>query len=120
MESPRERNKEKLSPKKSDYRYAERLDTLKNRFLAGHRMTLASIMEAFDVTRRTAQRDIKTLETMGLDLTPEYLSTGVKTWRALNREREIEVRYSVLDATALFLGRRLFDFLENTGDQKAF
>jgi predicted DNA-binding transcriptional regulator YafY len=100
--------------KKKDHGYAQRIDILKTRLLLGHRLRVSRIVEEFGVSKRTAQRDIKRIEDTGLDLEFEDLDTGERVWRVPEKAREIKVRYSVLDVTALFLGRRMFDFLEDT------
>lgn len=98
----------------SEYRQAERLDRLKTRLLSGRRVTVAKIEEEFGVSIRTARRDLKKLELMGVDLEHEDLDTGERSWLVPERARHIRVRYSILDVMSLFFGRRMFDFLENT------
>jgi proteasome accessory factor B len=72
------------------------------------------MVREFGIARRTANRDLLDLQDMGLDLMYEDLSDGQRQWYASYKSRQILVRYSIGDVMSLFLGRRMFDFLENT------
>ena len=106
--------------KRSDYRHAERLHILKTRLLSGHRLSIAKITSEFGVSSRTARRDIRAIELMGIDLDYADLESGERIWRAPANAREIKVSYTVMDVMSLFLGRRMFDFLEETSLADSF
>ncbi len=93
---------------------ARRLYELHERFLGGAKLTNENIRDAYGVTRRTANRDIEDLIESGLELEHETLASGLRVWCVPSKSREIKVRYSLRDVMSLFLGRRFFDFLENT------
>ncbi len=97
-----------------------RLIGLRDSLMDGGRLSIPSIMRKYEVTRRTATRDLEELRAMGLDLEPEVTDAGVRYWRLPRRNRELRVRYSFLDVMSLFMGRRLFDFLENTSLESSF
>ncbi|MCP4602391.1 MAG: WYL domain-containing protein [Proteobacteria bacterium] len=97
-----------------DMTKSRRLDELKSRFMVGARFTIGKMEREFGVTRRTANRDLLDLQEMGLDLRYEELSEGQRQWYLGFASRNVHVTYSIRDVMSLFLGRRMFDFLENT------
>ena len=102
-----------------DLTKAKRLDELKSRFNSGARFTVTKMMQQFGITRRTANRDLLDLQDLGVALVNEELPSGEKQWLADIQSRKIVVSYSIRDVIALFLGRRMFDFLENTSLEDA-
>jgi predicted DNA-binding transcriptional regulator YafY len=92
----------------------KRLDELKSRFNAGARFTVSKMMREFGITRRTANRDLQDLQELGVALEFEDLPDGHRQWYADIKSRKVLVSYSIRDVMSLFLGRRMFDFLENT------
>jgi predicted DNA-binding transcriptional regulator YafY len=97
-----------------DLTKSKRLDELKSRFLEGARFTVGKMEKEFGITRRTANRDLLDLKDMGLDLQCEDLTDGRRQWYVGHESRKVHVTYSISDVMSLFLGRRMFDFLENT------
>lgn len=94
---------------------AYRLIDLYRRFMNGDRLTMRRIIDDYGVNRRTVQRDLEALRDIGaLDLVHEDLTNGTRTWSLKERHRKIDITYSIHDVMSLFLGRRMFDFLENT------
>lgn len=92
----------------------KRLDELKSRFNAGARFTVSKMMREFGITRRTANRDLQDFQELGVALEFEDLPDGHRQWFADIKSRKVLVSYSICDVMSLFLGRRMFDFLENT------
>ncbi len=92
-----------------------RIVNLYRRFNSWGQLTVKQIMGDYEVDRRTVNRDLKELqELFQIELENERSSTGEKIWRLKDRDKKIEVCYRLWDLTALHLGRRLFDFLEDT------
>ncbi|MCU0664703.1 MAG: WYL domain-containing protein [Myxococcota bacterium] len=97
-----------------DIRKHERLHQLHQAFVQEHaRLTVGRIMADYGVNRRTVNRDLEELRlTYGLELKAEKLDGGENLWHLPSRA--VRVTYNITDLMALFLGRRLFDFLEGT------
>jgi proteasome accessory factor B len=98
----------------ADRTKVRRLFALASRFNAHARLTVSQMMEDYGVDRRTVNRDLNELRELGLDLVAEDLPDGRKVWALASRARRIQVPYNLTDLTALFMGRRLFDFLGGT------
>jgi proteasome accessory factor B len=93
---------------------AQRLIDLKSRFEEGACFTIERMMEEYGITRRTANRDLLDLGTLGVELVGEKGEDGCKLWRAARRSQRFSVTYTLTELMALFLGRRFFDFLSDT------
>ncbi len=91
-----------------------RLFDLHRRFMDYAQLTVSQMMSDYGVKRRTVNRDLNDLEELGVALVSRELPDGHKVWSILNRDRKIKVGYNLTDLTALFMGRRLFDFLGGT------
>ena len=92
-----------------------RLLDLYRRFTTGAHLTGRQMMDDYGVDRRTVQRDLEMLRDAGrLALEFDEDLDGTRTWFVAESHRKIEVTYSIRDVMALFLGRRMFDFLEDT------
>lgn len=98
----------------ADSTKVRRLFALAARFNDHARLTVAQMMEDYGVNRRTVNRDLNDLAELGLELEAEELPDGHKVWSLAGRSRRIQVPYNLTDLTALFLGRRMFDFLRGT------
>lgn len=98
----------------ADRTKVRRLFALASRFNAHARLTVSQMMEDYGVDRRTVNRDLNELRELGLDLLSEELPDGRKVWALASRAQRIQVPYNLTDLTALFMGRRLFDFLGGT------
>jgi predicted DNA-binding transcriptional regulator YafY len=92
----------------------ERLFDLYRRFMTHGRLTIPRMMEDYGINRRTANRDINDLRRLGVHLESTVTDNGLKTWFLPTSERQISVPFNITDLTALFMGRRLFDFLKGT------
>lgn len=69
---------------------------------------------------KTLGRDIGTLEKNGLKIVMGENDDGTQRWSVPQSDRKINIPHTIDEITALFLGRRMFDFLEGTSLQKAF
>jgi predicted DNA-binding transcriptional regulator YafY len=72
------------------------------------------MMRDYGVDRRTVNRDLVALRDLHVPLTAERGSDGRKIWRIPTAKRKVDVRFNLTDLAALFMGRRLFDFLRGT------
>ncbi len=92
-----------------------RLLELYMRFTSGAHLTIKQIIKEYGTNRRTVQRDLEMLREVGkLNLAFDTDENFVKTWYLEEKYRKIGVTYSIPDVMALFLGRSMFDFLEDT------
>ncbi len=91
-----------------------RLFALYERFMNHGQLTISQMMSDYGINRRTANRDLNDLQDVGLALENRDLPGGQKVWMLPARRRKINVEYNLTDLTALFMGRRLFDFLRGT------
>jgi proteasome accessory factor B len=90
-----------------------RLFGLYERFMNHGQLTIGRMMSDYGVNRRTVNRDLLDLQEVGLRLEAREAG-GHKVWMVAQRDRKISVEYNLTDLTALFMGRRLFDFLRGT------
>lgn len=99
----------------------KRLEELKVRFSDGQGMTIQDMIDDFGVTRRTANRDLAVLSELGMKLRSEETKSGTKIWFAAHQSRgRYQVTYTLEDIMALFMGRRLFDFVSKTSFEDRF
>lgn len=91
----------------------KRLFDLYERFNNHGQLTVSQMMSDYGVERRTVNRDLLDLQEIGLKLEAREAG-GQKVWMVPPRARKVTVDYNLTDLTALFMGRRLFDFLEGT------
>ncbi|MBN2714741.1 MAG: WYL domain-containing protein [Deltaproteobacteria bacterium] len=96
----------------------ERISELKERFLTGARLPVSRIASDYQISEKTAGRDLRQLEAMGVILEKDCTSDAA-FWYVRPADRKIDVRYSISDVMALFTARRCFDFLENTSMEDA-
>ena len=92
---------------------ADRLSDLKERFLSGARLSLRRIKNDYNVSLKTAGRDVQQLRDWGIQLICEC-DADDPYWYVRPTDRRITVTYSINEVMALFTARRFFDFLENT------
>jgi predicted DNA-binding transcriptional regulator YafY len=90
------------------------------RLLNGERLSIPDIMEEQGVDRRTASRDLNVIRELGLAIEPQETDSRIRYWQVPKEKRDIRVTYSFRDVMSLFMGRRFFDFLENTTLQESF
>ena len=86
----------------------------RRRFMNHAQLTVPKMMEDYGINRRTANRDLNDLQELGVELEDRVRGDGLKTWSIPKKARRINVGYNLTDLTALFMGRRLFDFLRGT------
>ncbi|MBN2529003.1 MAG: WYL domain-containing protein [Deltaproteobacteria bacterium] len=91
-----------------------RLFDLHRRFMFHGRLTIRTMMDDYGINRRTANRDINDLISMGVQLENETLETGMKVWFLPTSKRRITIPFNLTDVAALFLGRGLFAFCRGT------
>ena len=99
---------------------AQRLLELYCRLIQGERLTIRRMTEEYDINRRSAGRDLEFLKFQLPDLEYEEIASGERSWKLPQHARSINVRYTIRDILSLFMGRRLFDFLENTSLEASF
>ena len=92
----------------------QRLFDLHRRFMFHGRLTIRTMMDDYNINRRTANRDINDLISLGVHLESETLDTGLKVWFLPTSQRRITVPFNLTDVASLFLGRGLFDFCRGT------
>ncbi len=93
---------------------SERLLDMQRRFMDGARLTIDRMMSDYGADRRTLNRDLNTLIDSGLKIESVRGQDNKKIWSLATRSRKIPVPFNLTDLTALFMGRRLFDFLRGT------
>jgi len=92
-----------------------RLLDLYIRFKGGSRLSVKQMTSDYGIKRRTVQRDLEMLQYAGrLELEYEEQPDGTRKWFLKESDRKVDVTYTIRDVMALFLGRRMFDFLEHT------
>jgi proteasome accessory factor B len=97
-----------------DEKRAERMCDLMRRFNDGAQLTVERMMRDYGIDRRTVNRDLLALRDLRVPVTSERGSDGRKIWRIPAARRKLSVPFNLTDLTALFMGRRLFDFLRGT------
>ncbi len=96
-----------------------RLLDLYIRFSSGAHLTMNQMIKDYEIDRRTVQRDLEMMRTAGsLELVYE-IKRGVRVWSLKESSRRIDLKVSMREISALFLGRSVFGFLENTQLEEA-
>jgi len=95
------------------YAPAARLHELRT-LLDGEGVTIYDVAERFKVSARTALRYIQALQRAGEPLYEET-SGKRKVWRLMPAARRQTITLTTAQMVALFLSRRVFDFLAGTG-----
>ncbi len=93
---------------------ARRLEHVRELLMSSGGMSAYDVAEALGVDVRTAKRYLRTLQDMGEPLYDD-VDGRRKIWRVLASRRADNVRLTTSQMVALFLSRRVFDFLEGTG-----
>ena len=105
------RKKEGRRPR---YGPAARLHELRAALDSAEGVSIYDIAERFEVNPRTALRYIQALQRAGEPLYEE-ISGKRKVWRLMPTARRQSITLSTSQMVALFLSRRVFDFLAGTG-----
>lgn len=106
----------KTKPPRSVERYApaRRLGEVRALLNSGEGASVYDIAERFRVSVRTAIRYLRALQTAGEPLYEEVVDRR-KVWRLMASARQQTVTLTTAQMVALFLSRRVFDFLAGTG-----
>lgn len=96
------------------YAPASRLHQLRTMLDGSEGVTIYDIAERFEVNPRTALRYLQALQRAGEPLYEE-LTGKRKVWRLMPTARRQSITLSTSQMVALFLSRRVFDFLAGTG-----
>jgi proteasome accessory factor B len=96
------------------YAPAARLHELRAALDSAEGVSIYDVAERFEVNPRTALRYIQALQRAGEPLYEE-ISGKRKVWRLMPTARRQSITLSTSQMVALFLSRRVFDFLAGTG-----
>jgi len=105
------RKKEGRQPR---YAPAARLHQLRAALDTAEGLSIYDVAERFEVNSRTALRYIQALQRAGEPLYEEQ-SGKRKVWRLMPTARRQSITLTTAQMVALFLSRRVFDFLAGTG-----
>jgi predicted DNA-binding transcriptional regulator YafY len=101
-------------PRAERYAPARRLAEVRGLLNSGEGASVYDIAERFEVSVRTAIRYIRALQVAGEPLYEEVTGRR-KVWRLMASARQQTVTLTTAQMVALFLSRRVFDFLAGTG-----
>src|SRR5581483_1365179 len=102
-------------PKRAErYAPARRLGEVRALLNTGEGASVYDIAERFRVSVRTAIRYIRALQVSGEPLYEEVAGRR-KVWRLMPSARQQTITLTTAQMVALFLSRRVFDFLAGTG-----
>ena len=101
-------------PRAERYAPARRLTEVRGLLNSGEGASVYDIAERFAVSVRTAIRYIRALQSAGEPLYEEVEGRR-KVWRLMASARQQTVTLTTAQMVALFLSRRVFDFLAGTG-----
>ena len=101
-------------PRAERYAPARRLAEVRGLLNSGEGASVYDIAERFGVSVRTAIRYIRALQVAGEPLYEEVEGRR-KVWRLMASARQQTVTLTTAQMVALFLSRRVFDFLAGTG-----
>jgi predicted DNA-binding transcriptional regulator YafY len=106
----------KTKPARRAERYApaRRLGEVRALLNSGEGASVYDIAERFRVSVRTAIRYLRALQTAGEPLYEEVIERR-KVWRLMASARQQTITLTTAQMVALFLSRRVFDFLAGTG-----
>jgi predicted DNA-binding transcriptional regulator YafY len=111
MKSSRRRT---VPPRGERYAPARRLADVRGLLNMGEGASVYDVAERFDVSVRTALRYLRALQVAGEPLYEEVVGRR-KVWRLMASARAQTVTLTTAQMVALFLSRRVFDFLAGTG-----
>lgn len=116
MATPSSQTARRRSAAKRAERYApaRRLGEVRDLLATGEGASVYDIAERFRVTIRTAFRYIRALQIAGEPLYEENAGRR-KVWRLMPSARPQTITLTTAQMVALFLSRRVFDFLAGTG-----
>jgi predicted DNA-binding transcriptional regulator YafY len=112
---PTARKKGKATPRRAErYAPARRLADVRALLNTGEGASVYDLAERFGVSVRTAIRYIRALQIADEPLYEE-VTVRRKVWRLMASARQQTVTLTTAQMVALFLSRRVFDFLAGTG-----
>ena len=112
---PRSRTRPGVAPKRAErYGPARRLGEVQELLNSGDGASVYDVAERFRVSVRTALRYIRALQIAGEPLYEEMAGRR-KVWRVMTSARPQTITLTTAQMVALFLSRRVFDFLAGTG-----
>ncbi len=99
---------------KGKYTQAYRLVKIMEMLQTKQQVTIGMLVNEFGVSRRTANRDLATLqETYSIEEVGQ-LDDKQKIWRLSSRGGSEFIKLSVMEMAALFMGKNLFNFTRGT------
>ena len=101
-------------PPVTRYAPAARLHALRAMLDASEGVSIYDVAERFGVAPRTALRYVQALARAGEPLYEEMVGKR-KVWRLMPTSRRQSITLTTAQMVALFLSRRVFDFLAGTG-----
>ena len=111
----RQSGKGRGAPRRAErYAPARRLADVRALLNTGEGASVYDVAERFDVSVRTAIRYIRALQISGEPLYEE-VAVRRKVWRLMPSARHQTITLTTAQMVALFLSRRVFDFLAGTG-----
>ncbi len=99
---------------KGKYSQAYRLVRMLEMLLARHHLTVKMVIDEFNISRRTAHRDLATLQETYSICEAGSLPDGQKIWRLVGTRQNEILKLSVMEMAALFMGKNLFNFTRGT------
>jgi proteasome accessory factor B len=111
---PRRSSKEKGTRRAERYAPSRRLADVRALLNTGEGASVYDVAERFDVSVRTAIRYLRALQVSGEPLYEEVVGRR-KVWRLMASANHQTITLTTAQMVALFLSRRVFDFLAGTG-----
>ncbi len=103
-----------VRPAEARYAPAARLHELRTLLDGPEGVSIYDVAERFEVNPRTALRYVQALQRAGEPLYEDLVGKR-KVWRLMPTARRQTITLTTAQMTALFLSRRVFDFLAGTG-----
>ena len=106
--------KRKNEPRAMRYHPSVRLAAVRNLLNSSDGASVYDIADRLDVSVRTAHRYLRAIEESG-DAIYDEVEGQRKVWRLMPSARSDTIRLTTSQMMSLYLGRRVFTFLEGTG-----
>lgn len=97
------------------FRLVKMLEMLQTR----QNVTISMFCKEFDISRRTAHRDLATLQETYAVEDGGYLESGQKIWRIIGAHHGDLLKLTVLEMASLYMGKNLFNFTRGTELKKS-
>ncbi len=92
------------------YRLVKTMEMIQSR----RYVTVRMLMDAFEISRRTAHRDLGILQESYSVAESGHLPTGEKFWQLSGHEGRETLKLTVMEMTALYMGKNFFNFTQGT------